>query len=167
MTSLSPPPAPIVPGELLFTRVSVNAPNAFMAAAAVSDYHLHLAQNSGLSFSEPFPRSLCEELRVERTRSSSSFLALLDQSEQGPVAGFWVTFAEARSPLFADSRRRLVDIRVERLPQPHRDPLEYGGYEGQPRDPRSLREETAAYWEAMDLQASLPAASSRAKAPGL
>lgn len=147
----------------LSIRVSINAPSARAAALALSEEHINLAQRQGLHASEALSPERVEEINNEPHRSVAERIGELENDLSGPVAGFWATLVFVAGPAVSGPPSgRLADFTVERLPEPHRDPIVYGGYGGSERSPESIREETLAYWEALDLRALIhPAPSSK------
>lgn len=168
-----PPPTPKAIGEITHARIPVNAANEVLAAAAFTNAAFELARAAGLARSEPLSEELFKGLVNSGPRALFRFLSVLELAPEAidpnaPVAGFWVLASMARSPLFPNPERlRLEALSVERAPEPHRDPLAYGGREDSSRPPQSIRQETLAYWEARDLRSALPLPAHRSARPAL
>lgn len=166
MSQSASPADPAPNPRVVVSRVAINAANAEMAAlTAGRDYVVFRARQAGLhAYQDP---DAFERPGAQAWRENWNELLRDDRPLDAPVAGYWVTLTrwerQSGPPESPEYHFQNIAIRVEALPEPHREPLAFGSTETRPTE--SLRAETLAYWEAMDLRSAV-SSNPASPAPG-
>lgn len=147
-------------------RMAINAPNAQLAAlTATRDYVVFRAREAGL-LRELDPAE-ASRLDAQPWSSQLAEIAREERPLDSPVAGYWITLArwerESGPPEDRARHFRNLSIHIQAIGAPHREPLAYASTEERPTE--SLRLETLAYWEAIDLRASTSSPKASPSAP--